>query len=671
MRVRGAFQKLSPHPRPSRLEQRVRDLEARLMSTSPSYPTHGIASTHTTPQPGSNSSTAEDSEIQDSQLPTSAPVDTLATGAFDQFPAENIGYFGPSSNHFLFGSLSNHFAASVRLQTRHNNQVVLPPILNRDVTSSQQPPPQEVNRNQYRLNFDPKPKVADIWELPDNDAGISLINRFFITVGSVIPCVDQSGLLAKFSERSQGNEHRSRPLWALLNIIFAHASIGLVDRDPSPFYLRTLDLLDEQTLRGSSLELVQALIFLANFQQNNQRSIASWTFHALAVKATFQLGLHSVLSYQNLTSEESEMRKRIWYAVVNQDRSLAAGLGRPSLIPSQYVRVSLPQVPDLNVSRTTSLATYSTDSMIYFNQLISLQSIKSTILDSIYDNNLGSADMPSSQELAIKRLQLMWQLFQWKESTSTFYNILSESDIHLLTTSLIDRNRFQIILSIHYHCTVILVNGPILDAFLKDLSKDIPNVASSALLLESMVPAIKDDLSATTCLQIIIEHITNHSDSFIDRNGLWWTCNYSLFTISLHLFGILMACRIQEDVFHHQQISIPEVRSLLLRSLNTLDIVGRKSLMSCKARHCLMGFLEVFDALTSQQQEAFASTNTDESRELITPGMSSFISQLNEADPLGNYFADYITQSADNFLFQYSQNVYLDGDLSMLENIDL
>lgn len=71
---------------------------------------------------------------------------------------------------------------------------------------------------------------------------------------------------------------------------------------------------------GPNKVLVQACLLITAFQQNNQRSVTSWTFHALSVKAAFQLGLQSPSSYQSLNSESQQLRKRLWFGVLNQDR---------------------------------------------------------------------------------------------------------------------------------------------------------------------------------------------------------------------------------------------------------------------------------------------------------------------------------------------------------------
>jgi hypothetical protein len=52
-------------------------------------------------------------------------------------------------------------------------------------------------------------------------------------------------------------------------------------------------------------------------------SVESWTNHALTVKAALQLGLHSPLSYKELSVADAVSNLRLWYSIVNQDRCVA------------------------------------------------------------------------------------------------------------------------------------------------------------------------------------------------------------------------------------------------------------------------------------------------------------------------------------------------------------
>ena len=65
---------------------------------------------------------------------------------------------------------------------------------------------------------------------------------------------------------------------------------------------------------------VQLLLLVCAFQQNHQRSVASWTFHALAVKTAFQMGLHAPATYEGLSADRCQLRIQLWLGVLNHDR---------------------------------------------------------------------------------------------------------------------------------------------------------------------------------------------------------------------------------------------------------------------------------------------------------------------------------------------------------------
>lgn len=157
----------------------------------------------------------------------------------------------------------------------------------------------------------------------------------------------------------------------------------------------------------------------------------------------------------------------------------------------------------------------------------SLQSIKASILDILYDSNLESIDPPAFHELTVKRLQLQWQLTKWRENTPPFCTILTDDEIYQISPTSFNAERFRIVLSIHYHCTILLINAPLIDAFLRECNKHLQSSGISSLFLESMISIIENDFSAVKSLQIMVQHITKEDESFIDRNGIWWTCNYS------------------------------------------------------------------------------------------------------------------------------------------------
>jgi hypothetical protein len=64
--------------------------------------------------------------------------------------------------------------------------------------------------------------------------------------------------------------------------------------------------------------------------------------HGLAVRAAFQLGLHSRILGRLFSPLEQEIRKRSWYGCVINEALLSMTYGRPPSIPDEYVQLDLP-----------------------------------------------------------------------------------------------------------------------------------------------------------------------------------------------------------------------------------------------------------------------------------------------------------------------------------------
>jgi hypothetical protein len=59
---------------------------------------------------------------------------------------------------------------------------------------------------------------------------------------------------------------------------------------------------------------------MSQYLQGSERSIETWNIHGLAVKAAYQLGLHSSDAMWKHPAVEAEIRKRTWFGCVVLDR---------------------------------------------------------------------------------------------------------------------------------------------------------------------------------------------------------------------------------------------------------------------------------------------------------------------------------------------------------------
>ncbi|KUI61337.1 hypothetical protein VP1G_08490 [Cytospora mali] len=88
------------------------------------------------------------------------------------------------------------------------------------------------------------------------------------------------------------------------------------------FFARAKALCLDQMLSGASLETVQAMLLMSQYLQGTHRSVMTWNIHGLAVKAAFQLGLHTTASLKSHSPLERELRTRTWYACIILDSNI-------------------------------------------------------------------------------------------------------------------------------------------------------------------------------------------------------------------------------------------------------------------------------------------------------------------------------------------------------------
>lgn len=164
---------------------------------------------------------------------------------------------GPTSNHALFRSLSDIFGNIVHTLSPSKQQ---PPVVN-SAQDSQKfshliPSSISVRRSELSRGMT---NTVGVHHLPCDKDIMLLIDQFSITIGVVMPFIDTSNLLSEYSRIQESNRRLPKSMQALINIICAFGSSTFLNKDTEAYYCRAVALLDEQTLRGSSLELSQEI----------------------------------------------------------------------------------------------------------------------------------------------------------------------------------------------------------------------------------------------------------------------------------------------------------------------------------------------------------------------------------------------------------------------------
>lgn len=284
---------------------------------------------------------------------------------------------------------------------------------------------------------------------------------------------------------------------------------------------------------------------MCQYLQGTQRSVQTWVTHGLAVKVAMQLGLHSEEASKGHSPLEQEIRKRTWFACVMLDRTLSMTFGRPPTIPDSHVKLSLP-APYSSIDPLSEPNRLDEMSVSFFNSTISLYNVMSSIIDLLYEQNLGCGLALSAAETVARVFKLENDLVQWQRiacspallAASGLPEAITKAEEP--TAGLQCKNsesippswwpvyelRLRIVLTLRYNNLRILLHRPVLTSLLTQSVTDetrldevsiIQQVGSSSV--HACTRSAKEIISIVSCLI--------HSDgSARGLLGAWWFSLY-------------------------------------------------------------------------------------------------------------------------------------------------
>lgn len=383
----------------------------------------------------------------------------------------------------------------------------------------------------------------------------ALVDRFFRDTGALFPFVHPHTFMETYRHTRSIGFRRFRRSWlGLLNSILTMSvftsgswSSTATERGAKAevYFTRAKALCLDQMLSGSSIETVQAMLLMSQYLQGTHRSVMTWNMHGIAVKAAFQLGLHSTASLKDYSPLERETRTRTWFACVMLDRTLSMTFGRPPAIPDSYIRTPLPQpysgtdiLPTSEVSFDDAMSIHFFVSTMWVLRLSfsihmhlltsvfpsTLYKIMWTILDQLYDCNITYSDK-SVISIASEVLQIEHQLLEWQASLPPLLSLTNPAEIRNDNDFCLGQ-RFRVILTLRHHNVRLLAHRRIFDLYLSCIEKGRGHDAHESMLIQI------GERSKNTCLQTaselisIVNIITHSPQPKCGLLGAWWFTLY-------------------------------------------------------------------------------------------------------------------------------------------------
>ncbi|KAI6356234.1 hypothetical protein MCOR25_007924 [Pyricularia grisea] len=564
--------------------------------------------THTpaSPQPAT---LAGDDEDPGTTVASPDPTDGIGTIVFTR--EEHFGFFGPSSNIAFIRSIIAAVTASIgRRQTGQSPEEtrVVEASNKRVLHVSRPPSPARQEQSTLRHNV----RERATYDLPSPDETLDLIHSYFATTGFLFPYIHQESFLDTYHEVAASRFSKVRRSWlGLLNMVLAMATSATLGNSldaPSRrlksdvFFSRAMALCETQIRCAASIEIVQFLLLMSQYLQGTDRSTQTWSVHGLAVKAAYQLGLHSQLELRRYTPLEQEIRARIWYGCVILDRTLSMTLGRPCSIPESHVKLNLPRPWPSNSN--SDVDAKGEDSLIFYNATISLYKIMWNVIDVLYEGNLGCESPKNIFDIASHLLRIEHQLLDWQHKLPLTMPLVQPAELigGTPTAAPSPLCRLRVILTLRYLNLRVLAHRPVLQSYLAELgaatvSGDSPAQRRTTLYqvgANSMRLCVQ---SATSIIEIV-SHVVRSDGMTKQMLGAWWFSLYYTFNAALVIYSAIL---IQNDPIVNTSADTLDFRGMDIRrellsqaaeALLLLDRGNRMTEKCAKYTYALMHILD-------------------------------------------------------------------------------
>ncbi|KAH9432951.1 hypothetical protein MCOR02_007622 [Pyricularia oryzae] len=286
-------------------------------------------------------------------------------------------------------------------------------------------------------------ELAALWNdiiLPPRRVADAHLSKYWESVHPLFPVLHKGSFVKWYestwshdpSDEAKEHEtvHTVRAAHARLNIVLALGCSLASSEEPSNaakksanvFYERSRNLLRDADMdHGSSMQLVQAHILMAQYLQATDRVNSFWLAIGTAIRTAQGIGVNE--DSPTDSQVEREERHRTWWGCILMDRVACMILGRPTMVSWRTV-VPKPKPADDEAlsskpgSCLTEIAEDSRSQTYFFVETLNLADIMVTVLEHFYapspeSRNAGPEGVNISD--LQKLLEIDMRLARWRK----------------------------------------------------------------------------------------------------------------------------------------------------------------------------------------------------------------------------------------------------------------
>ncbi|KAL4970590.1 uncharacterized protein BDV14DRAFT_195274 [Aspergillus stella-maris] len=272
---------------------------------------------------------------------------------------------------------------------------------------------------------------------------------------------------------------------------------------------------------------------------------------------------------------------------------------------------------------------------------------KPELIETLYGGNLDLSETLKLQTLFSRWTDLSWHIGDWSDNLATIGGLVSLSEFSAGSELRDVRLAVRVLLSIQYYRMRLLVNFPLVSRFLLARKEASNELANHSRLMQELPRIVHDDWGAARELCGMISALGQPNESFTSTYPAWYTCNYTMLTVALHYFAILLVTKRVPGVLDVASVKL--VREEMGEALCAMEWFGKSSLITQKAGCCIERLLNVLNTLESQPRMTLSASMDIWDTDFILQNLEQHSNKF-----LATFCQDEFDQQEPSFLDLYS-----------------